>query len=38
MNIDILPPPVREKFKTERDFQDALKEWNKTFKKFSPKK
>ena len=30
--VTILPPPRREDYKTQKEFEDALKKWNKAFK------
>lgn len=33
--MDFIPPPNRDDFKDQKEYEDALKEWEKEFKKFS---
>ena len=35
--MDFIPPPNRDDFKDQKEYEDALKEWEKEFKKFSKK-
>lgn len=35
--MDFAPPPNREDFKDQNEYEIALKEWEKEFKKFSKK-
>ena len=33
--MDFIPPPNRDDFKDQKEYEDALKKWEKEFKKFS---
>ena len=35
--MDFIPPPNRDDFKDQKEYEAALKEWEKEFKKFSKK-
>lgn len=35
--MDFAPPPNREDFKDQKEYEIALKEWEKEFKQFSKK-